>query len=195
VDTRTLCLGALTSGPATGYEIKKHFEDTFGYFMEISQSAIYPALAELLQDALVTVSRVEQETRPDKKVYSLTPAGRARFQRDLIAAQGKHRIRSEFLVLMFFAEWLPPQRLREVLDAQLEEFTRLRAMIERWLSQDCSGLPAGVRFTAGYGAAVMRAAVDYLSEHRDELLSALFDPIEPAKPHADQDRLIPAASK
>jgi hypothetical protein len=64
LDTRTLCLGALISGPATGYEIKKRFEDTFGYFMEISHSAIYPALAELLHDGLVTVSRVEQETRP-----------------------------------------------------------------------------------------------------------------------------------
>jgi DNA-binding PadR family transcriptional regulator len=194
VDTRTLCLGALTSGPATGYEIKKHFEDTFGYFMEVSQSAIYPALAELLQDGLVTVSRVEQETRPDKKVYSLTPAGRARFQKDLVEAHGKHRMRSEFLVLMYFAEWLPVQRLREVLDAQLEEFTRVRAMIEHWLSQECSGLPAGMRFTAGYGAAVMGAAIDYLSEHRDELLSAPFDPIEPTEVRPEQDRLVPAAN-
>lgn len=193
MDTRTLCLGALTTGPATGYEIKKRFEDTFGYFMEISQSAIYPALAELLQEGLVTVSRVEQETRPDKKIYSLTPAGRARFQRDLVEAPGKHRVRSEFLVLMFFAEWLTPKRLCEVLDAQFEEFIRLRAVIDRWLSQDCAGLPAGMRFTAGYGAAVMGAAIDFMAAHRDELLSALVEPIRPDGA-PESDRLSRAAN-
>lgn len=172
MDTRTLCLGALTSGPATGYAIKKHFEDTFGYFMEVSHSAIYPALAELLQEGLVTVSRVEQETRPDKKVYSLTPAGRVRFQRDLAASPGKHRVRSEFLVLMFFAQWLPPERLRAVVEAQREEFLRLRDAVDCWLREHGSDMPAGMRFTAGYGAAVIRAAIDYLDAHRDELLAA-----------------------
>jgi DNA-binding PadR family transcriptional regulator len=171
LDTRTLCLGALISGPATGYEIKKRFEDTFGYFMEISQSAIYPALAELLQDGLVTVSRVEQETRPDKKVYSLTPAGQARFQRDLAEAPGKHRVRSEFLVLLFFAEWLAPDRLRQVVDGQLDEFLRLREMLEHWLAEHAQEASAGVRFTAGYGAAVMGAAIEYMQSHREELFA------------------------
>ena len=192
MDTRTLCLGALTGGPATGYEIKKRFEDTFGYFMEISHSAIYPALAELLHDGLVTVSRVEQETRPDKKVYSLTPAGQARFRSDLAQSPGKHRVRSEFLVLLFFAEWLPPERLRQVLDAQLDDFIRLRATAEEWLTACAASAPAGMRFTAGYGAAVMGAAIDYIQRYREELAQQPADGV-PGGPAA-REPLIPAES-
>lgn len=191
MDTRTLCLGALISGPATGYEIKKRFEDTFGYFMEVSQSAIYPALAELLQDGLVTVSRVEQETRPDKKVYSLTAAGRERFRRDLAASPGRHRVRSEFLVLLFFAEWLQPERLRQVLDGQLDEFLRLRATLDQWFREHADHAPAGVRFTAGYGAAVMDAAIHYLQSHKDELLA---EAAAPTSQSAASQPLLPAES-
>jgi hypothetical protein len=72
-------------------------------------------------------------------------------------------------VLLFFAEWLPPERLREVLDAQLDDFIRLRATAEEWLAACAASAPAGMRFTAGYGAAVMGAAIDYIQRHRDEL--------------------------
>ena len=36
MDIRTLCLGILTWGDASGYEIKKIFEDRLSYFYEAS---------------------------------------------------------------------------------------------------------------------------------------------------------------
>ncbi|MCZ6511637.1 MAG: PadR family transcriptional regulator, partial [Alphaproteobacteria bacterium] len=49
MDTKTLCLGVLTHGDASGYEIKKALEDgPFGHIQEIGFGSIYPALAKLL---------------------------------------------------------------------------------------------------------------------------------------------------
>ena len=82
MDSKTLCLGALMLGDASGYEIKKLFEEgPFSYFHQTSLGSIYPALGTLMEEGLVTCDERAQEGRPDKKVYSLTDAGRAAFKK------------------------------------------------------------------------------------------------------------------
>ena len=75
MDVKTLCLGVLTEGDKTGYEIKRCFENGFSHFFGAGFGSIYPALAELSRQGLVTCRSVEQDKRPDKKVYSLTACG------------------------------------------------------------------------------------------------------------------------
>ena len=76
MDVKTLCLGALSRGDASGYEIKKAFEEgPLSHIHEASFGAIYPALTELERQGLVTGREMAQEKRPDKKVYALTEAG------------------------------------------------------------------------------------------------------------------------
>src|SRR5919106_2573222 len=115
MDVRTLCLGALTEGDRTGYEIKRRFEEAFSYFFGASFGSIYPALADLTREGLVTCTNVEQTKRPDKKVYSLTPAGERALIDDLMATPPRHKVRSEFLVLMYFAHLLPPVRVAQII--------------------------------------------------------------------------------
>ncbi len=79
MDIRTLCLGILTWGDASGYEIKKIFEDRLSYFYEASYGSIYPALTKLTDDGLVSCRAEAQDKRPDKKVYAITPTGRMAF--------------------------------------------------------------------------------------------------------------------
>ena len=77
MDVRTICLAILTRGDATGYEIKKLFEEGgYRHFVEASFGSIYPALTALAGDGLVTCTAVPQDGRPDKKVYHLTSRGR-----------------------------------------------------------------------------------------------------------------------
>jgi PadR family transcriptional regulator AphA len=121
---------------------------------------------------------VEQDKRPDKKVYAITAAGRARLVADLIATEGRHRVRSEFLVLMSFAHLLPPAKVEAVLDTMIANF-------ERWLAEGldpeagdgCGCFPSaatpGVRFARGYGRAVLSAAVDFMKTERDPFLAEL----------------------
>src|SRR3546814_3831085 len=79
MDAKTLCLGVLSRGAASGYEIKKAFEEgPFSHFHQASFGSIYPALNALSADGLVAVRAQAQQKRPAKKIYSLTPKGRDR---------------------------------------------------------------------------------------------------------------------
>jgi PadR family transcriptional regulator, regulatory protein AphA len=189
MDVRTLCLGALTAGEMTGYEIKRCFEQAFSHFFVAGFGSIYPALDDLTRKGLVTCTVVEQDKRPDKKVYRLTEAGRRALVEELIATAPRHKIRSEFLVLMYFAHLLPPERLSQVIDS----------MVERWdatlhelaaadatcpMSGECT---PGVRFTIGYGRAVLGAARDYVRSHKDVLLRELAEAARPEPAEAAGD--------
>jgi PadR family transcriptional regulator, regulatory protein AphA len=171
MDVKTLCLGVLTEGDQTGYEIKQRFEEAFNHFFGAGFGSIYPALADLQRRALVSCRSVEQDRRPDKKVYSLTAAGRAALVAELATTAPRHKVRSEFLVLMYFAHLLPPERLARVIDEMLAQWEPLIADIEAC----AAALDAhpGRRFAAGYGRAVLSAAKAYVEGQKDELIRAL----------------------
>ncbi|MEE8545632.1 MAG: PadR family transcriptional regulator, partial [Alphaproteobacteria bacterium] len=50
MDVRTLCLGVLSEGGASGYEIKKKLEQTYRHFFQASFGSIYPALSRMTED-------------------------------------------------------------------------------------------------------------------------------------------------
>ena len=107
MDVRTLCLGILALGDATGYEIKKLVADgAFSFFSEASYGSIYPALSKLMEDGLVTC-REEAQGRTE-----LTGA----LQKD----PGPDRQRSEFLASLLFAEAVSPERVNQLIDDRIE---------------------------------------------------------------------------
>ena len=73
MSVRSLCLAILSFGDATGYEIRKEStEGRFSYFDDASFGSIYPALARLESEGLVTVREEPQAGKPARKVYSIT---------------------------------------------------------------------------------------------------------------------------
>jgi DNA-binding PadR family transcriptional regulator len=165
MDVRTICLGLLTRGNATGYEIKKQFEeDGYRQFAEASFGSIYPALNHLAMEGLVSVREEQQTRRPDRKVYSITPAGRAHFVDALMKPLQEDRHRSPFAFAMLFSHLLPEERVRALLDAYLgENETALAAMNDRAVGAQS----AGEMFVSGLGRTVYTAMVDYLRAHRE----------------------------
>ena len=183
MDVKNLCLGVLCLGEASGYEIKKQFEDAFQHFFAAGFGSIYPALKKAEEEGLVSCTEVAQEGRPDKKVYRITEAGRAAFTTELTATVPHHKVRSEFLVLMYFAHLLPPARLAEVLEERQAGFEEMLRMVEE-CEGECGemGPPGpGYRFVAGYAKAVFSAAIGYIAEHKAELVGELAG--EPAAEH------------
>ena len=69
-------LGALSSHPLTGYELKKRLDYSTQFFWHAELSQIYPTLKQLEAQGLVTLESIPQDSRPDKKIYSITQAGR-----------------------------------------------------------------------------------------------------------------------
>src|SRR5215470_10258827 len=112
MDVRTICLGILTRGDATGYEIKNLFDDDgYQHFVEASFGSIYPALNRLTEDGLVSVRAEPQDKRPDRKVYSITAAGREAFLGSLLKKLPEDRHRSPFVFAMLFSHLLPQPRV------------------------------------------------------------------------------------
>jgi PadR family transcriptional regulator, regulatory protein AphA len=177
MDVKTLCLGVLTEGDKTGYEIKQRFEEAFAHFFGAGYGSIYPALAELTRKNLVTCRSVEQDKRPDKKVYSLTAAGRRALVDQLSETAPRHKVRSEFLVLMYFAHLLPVERVRRIVEEMLAQWEPLVTAIDECLEgpQEGAEVSPGTRFAAGYGRAVLGAAIAYVREHKDGLLREIAD--------------------
>ena len=171
MDIKTLCLGVLSRGDATGYEIKKAFEEgPFGHIHVASFGAIYPALHMLSEAGMVVGTEMAQEKRPDKKVFSITESGRAALFEALMAPPVEDKVRSDFLFILFFAHLLPAPRLAALIDQRIAWY---RGCLERMESCGCHGGPAGERFVHGLGLAVYRAAEQYLTANRDRLLDEI----------------------
>jgi PadR family transcriptional regulator AphA len=182
MDVKTLCLGVLTESDKTGYEIKQCFEESFSHFFGASFGSIYPALAELTRRGLVTCRSVEQDRRPDKKVYSVTPEGRRVLVRELLATPPRHKVRSEFLVLVYFAHLLPPEHVARIIDERVAQWQPVVAEIdqicESGVCPDGRPISPGVGFAAGYGRAVLGAALDYVRAHKDQLVREIAEGTE-----------------
>jgi len=70
-------LALLAKEPAHGYELKLALEQTFGAaYPSPNIGQIYVTLKRLEADGLVRSQDVAQTTRPNKRVYELTPVGR-----------------------------------------------------------------------------------------------------------------------
>jgi len=167
MDVRTICLGILTRGDATGYEIKKLFEDDgFEHFVEASFGSIYPALNRLTDEGYVSVRSESQEKRPDRKVYSITPAGRTAFVASLLKPLPEDRHRSPFVFAMLFADLLPRSRVSGMLDTYIEQVEQKLAHLN---DHNNASKSSGEQFVSGFGRAVYVAILDFLRTHRAEV--------------------------
>ena len=174
MDVKTLCLAVLSKGEASGYEIKKAFEEgPFAHFQTASFGAIYPALARLTQEGMVTLTEHAQDGKPDKKMYRLTSVGREALLATLEITPGPDQIRSDLLFLLFFAEHLPPRRIDALIDKRIAYFHGALAYMD---GLDAEGpCDIGHGFVRGFGRAVYQAAADYLEANRDKLIATVSE--------------------
>src|SRR5260221_3781124 len=68
-------LGLLTHHPYYGYELKREAEQLLGRGADLNPGQLYPLLRKLAAQQLIAGERIEQEDRPDKRVFTLTEAG------------------------------------------------------------------------------------------------------------------------
>jgi PadR family transcriptional regulator, regulatory protein AphA len=96
-------LGFLNYQPQTGYELKEVFDDSVQHFWPADQSQIYRTLNELMAENYVTMEVVPQDSRPNRKVYTITKAGRDELGRWLQQPPPVQMPRSAALIQVFFS--------------------------------------------------------------------------------------------
>jgi len=96
-------LGFLNYRPFSGYDLKKIFDTSVSHFWPADQSQIYRTLSRLAEKGLAEMEVVEQEDRPDRKEYSITPAGQEELRQWLVTPLpfGDHR--NAPMIQVFFA--------------------------------------------------------------------------------------------
>jgi len=168
MNVKTLCLAILNLQDATGYEIKKlSTEGPFQHFVEISFGSIYPALAKLESDRLVTCKAQTQDGKPDKKIYSITATGRVEFIESINVMPKQDKFISEFLLLAINADIANRDILNAAIDAQISQYEGDLAMIDGVLDE-CE--QAALVWTATYGKVTVEAKLAYLKNNKDKLL-------------------------
>jgi len=95
-------LGLLSIRAMSGYDMRQMVSETIGHFWSESYGQIYPALKKMAEAGLVEKRTETQEGRPDRHVYTLTEAGRARLAGWLELPVKRDVIRNELLLKLFF---------------------------------------------------------------------------------------------
>ena len=169
MNVRTICLAILYDADATGYEIRKlSVEGEYSYFVDASYGSIYPALARLEADGLVTSKVEHQAGKPAKKVYSITGAGRTAFLDSLFEELGDDEYRSEFLLFARFASELPASLVEQRLDQRLAKLDEILAEFDRMAGKHDQPADAWI---IEYGRTCMSAARNYIQSRRGELIA------------------------
>jgi DNA-binding PadR family transcriptional regulator len=173
-------LGLISFGESSGYDLKRLANYSIHFFyLSPAPSQVYSELRRLESLGYVTERRVQQETRPDKRLYHITPSGRDELQRWLDESEVfPDVLKSVFLLKLFFGDGTSP----EVLIGQLE--ARFNQMEERLLQYEEIENEIKDRgdwlfpyLTLGYGMAHVRAEIEWIGSAIDLLSEPSAGPL------------------
>ncbi|WP_309054551.1 PadR family transcriptional regulator [Streptomyces sp.] len=91
-------LAALLEGEASGYDLAKIFDVSVANFWASTPQQLYRELDRLSEAGLITARVVEQERRPNKRMFRLTEAGRADLYAYTTTAPRPTAVRDELMV-------------------------------------------------------------------------------------------------
>jgi len=115
-------LGFVYDQPTHGYDLYQQLSAPQGLWQvwRMKQSQLYALLTKLEDEEYLVTTLQPQDTRPPRKVYSLTAAGRAAFQQWLATPVTHGRqMRLEFLAKLYFAYRQGPAVVSPLLAQQI----------------------------------------------------------------------------
>jgi DNA-binding PadR family transcriptional regulator len=130
MDVKTILLGSLFDKSLSGYDLKKLFSLSFAFFSGLSYGSIYPALKQLEQEGLITMKLEIQESAPNRKVYTITQAGKQAFLNSLKSPFGLERYKNALLMRMFFFAHLSKKERLEAADNYLNQIRSIAGELQ-----------------------------------------------------------------
>jgi DNA-binding PadR family transcriptional regulator len=162
--TELAVLGMLEhlGGGVSGYDLKKFADESLGYLWASSRTQLYVTLRRLVDAKLASSRDVAQVTRPDKRIYRITAAGRKELTSWLESDEPSgDPDRSTFMLKFFFGAKASPEAMSRQLAAFRDAYAR-RLRTYRSIRDDPRSLETRDRFTylaLLYGIARAEAAV------------------------------------
>ena len=171
--TEYALLGALMAGPKHGYEIMQFLSTALGSTWHIGTSQLYALLTRLEGDNLLGSKLKTQDTRPSKRIFSLTAEGKKLFLAWLQAPTEHVRdLRIEFLAKLFFFDRLSLRGGRELIKAQIQALEQIRERIEQ--RQEKEKDPFN-RLVFGFKIAAVEAWLQWLVKQAKPFINEVQD--------------------
>jgi DNA-binding PadR family transcriptional regulator len=163
-------LALLAKEPAHGYELKLALEATFGQaYPSPNIGQIYVTLKRLEQDGLVCSQDVTQTTRPNKRVYELTPAGREALRAWVEEPSDGPRIRDEFFIKLILAPMAGIADRIALMNAQRRHYLGLMRKLTD-LQADVDRADTAARLLIEGAVLHLQADLDWLERCQEELV-------------------------
>lgn len=162
-------LGLLARRPSTGYELARRMQRPVGWFWTAGHSQVYPELARLEADGLVTHEEVPGRGPRATKRYAPTPAGTAALREWVVADLEPQPVR-DLEVLRLWSVWLVDpgaatglvQRVRAGHAERLAAHEADLATLDGVAAADDPGTPEfASRLTLVGGVLTRRAALEW----------------------------------
>jgi DNA-binding PadR family transcriptional regulator len=118
-------LALLAQRPRHGYELRDLFEAALGGHWELNSGQIYSSLERLARDGLVVEEGIERAGGPDKRLWTLTGAGKQELSNWFDSPVPRdYRLRDEFYLKLMIALVTQPASARHILLVQRRELFR-----------------------------------------------------------------------
>lgn len=139
---REAILVCLADEPLTGYDLAKTFASSIGFFWHADHQQIYRVLRQLKDDGLVDDELVVQHGRPNKRVYSITAAGRQRLMDWSADVGDPPPIKDDMMVKLYGLRHLDVAAVRTEVEARLTHHRERLALYERIRARSFAGMDA-----------------------------------------------------
>lgn len=168
-------LGLLSFEPMSGYDLKQLISWSVNHFWREGYGQIYPTLQHLAKQRLVTKKTQRQKGKPDRNIYSLTPAGRERLKQWLAEPASPYVPRNELLLKLFFGQWVPDAMSRKQIEGhrqlwkqELADYAGIRKRLFAESDEANPGLPFW-EMTLSYGEHIAKAQLAWSEEAMKKL--------------------------
>ncbi|MFC8199882.1 PadR family transcriptional regulator [Streptomyces sp. NPDC060006] len=130
---RNAVMAALLEGEASGYDLAKGFEASVANFWMATPQQLYRELERMEGDGLVRARVVQQERRPNKRLFSLTEEGRGVLRAYVAEGPAKPpAIRDELMVKVQCVDIGDAADIEAVRTAVAERVERATAKLARY---------------------------------------------------------------
>lgn len=160
--TREFVLGLLAKRPMSGYDIRQLLSGLSWLVDSPSFGTLYPGLHALHADGLVTVKVIPNDSRPPRKIYSITDAGRATLREWLAQPEQRASSLREFVMRLALAGSLSEAGLTDLLEQRRQLVASVRPKIEDARTAAGEEDDVGRYLTLDYGLALADAELAWL---------------------------------
>jgi len=173
-------LGLLLESPMHGYELRKRLTGLLGAFRAFSYGSLYPTLRRMQEEGLIAedIGPHGAVIRKARRVYELTPLGRARFT-ELVADTGPQNYTDDgFGVHLAFFNRTPAEARMRILEGRRRQVEERREGLREALRRASGSFDRYTRQLHQLGLETSEREVRWLNE----LISAELTQAEQTSP-------------